>query len=588
MLDLNDPFAQIAFAFGFIVFIVLLVLFLSKSKDSKIKILKQDLEDQIDKIDTLNTKLSKAEKKLFNQGATTKSTSFVHEQIRKIEELESKVVGYKKRVEEAKIIAQEASMVKYDFLANIRHEVRTPMNSILVFADMLRSEIKDTTQLSYANNIFASGHKLLALMDKIIELSHLESGSFTLNERAVDSHLLFESIVELPRKKAHKKALEFSLVIDQNVPQSLILDDEKIQEILANLIDNAIKFTKQGYVKVNVKVNDTNIVNNTINISITIEDTGMGIDQENQKRIFEIFEKRENCNEIEFQGTGLGLSINRKMARHMKGDISVTSELSKGSVFTLALTNVEIVLVNNDDINEGDIDFSVINPAKVMVIDEAEENRKVIAECFAESQVEVFYFNNPRDAIEVLKEKSVDLIFMDVDLLEIDDGAVSKVMARMSKAPVVSLTTRSLKNIDFVDNGLKVIGHIKKPISKMELFKICIKVLNSSHLFNKKSLTTQVENIFIDIDTTQASAFVSEISKKALVLYKKAHATHDLNQSKQFADLLLEVATKHQVQHFISYAKDLLKKIELFDIDAIEKLMDNYITLVNILQKKAK
>ena len=588
MLDFNDPITQVIFVFGLSVLVFLLIFILGRSKEKTIALLKEKVDEQAQKIETLKTKLTNSEEKLFQQGATTKSTSFVHEQIKKIEELESEVVLYKKRLEEAKVIAQEANMVKYDFLSNIRHEVRTPMNSILVFADMLRAEIKDATQRSYANNIFTSGHKLLELMDKIIELSHLESGSFQLNEKAVDSHLLFETIVDSQKSKAYKKAIAIKLIIDEDVPQSLVLDDEKVQEIVNNLLDNAIKFTKQGHVKIHVKVSDSNIINNTINLSISVEDTGMGIDEENQKRIFEIFEKREDCNEIEFQGTGLGLSLNRKMARHMNGDISVKSKEGKGSIFTLSLKNIEIVLSSDENISEEDIDFSLINSAKLMVIAQAEENRAVISKSFEETENEILYFNNPRSAIESLKETSVDLIFMDVDLLEIDDGAVSKVMANISKAPVVSLTNKSLKNIDFVSNGLKVVGHLKKPISKVELFKVCIKVLNSSHLLNKSSSAIQESTVFDNVDINKAKNFLLESAQEIAEVYKSAYSTHDLNQTKQFADLLMKLAMKYQLDYFVNYANDLIKKIELFDIDAIEKLMENYNELINILKKKAK
>jgi signal transduction histidine kinase/CheY-like chemotaxis protein len=587
MLDLSDLSVQVGFALGFIIYTLILIFIFGKSQKEKVQKLTQKLQTQEEKIDTLNNKLIEAQDKLFKQGATTKSTSFVHEQIKKIETLQDDLKQTRQRLHEAKIIAQEANMVKYDFLSNIRHEVRTPMNSILVFADMLRSNIKDKTQLSYANNIFTSGHKLLELLDKIIELSHLESGSFTLNEKAVDSHLLFNQLIDTQKEKAYKKGLELSLDIDEKLPSSLILDDEKVTEILTNLVDNAIKFTQSGSVTIDVKVDDANVLNNTINISISVSDTGMGISEENQKKIFEIFEKREDGTELEYQGTGLGLSINRKTARHMKGDISVKSTLNEGSIFTLSLTNVEIVLADNSEISEDEIDFNLIKSAKLMFVDEDEKSLQVFEESFKGTQVEFLGFSKPREAIDALKKTSVDLLFIDVELLTVDEGVVSKMIATMSKAPVVSLTTKSLKDINFAKNGVDVKGHLQKPVTKLSLFKICMQLLNSSHLLKSQTQAGKDTNIFSEVDNHQARGFLNALNEEVIALYKKAHKTKDLNECQYFANALEKLAKKHQIPYFESYANSLVKKIELFDIAGIEALMDNFQELINLLKTKA-
>lgn len=588
MLDFNDPFIQIITILVLVAIFAIILLSLNRQKNKKLQYLTEELEQKNQYAENLQKELQQSKEKLFTQGGTTKSSSFIHEQIIKIEDLEDEIQLYKQRLNETKIIAQEANMVKQEFLANIRHEVRTPLNSILTFADMLRSQVKDTTQLSYVNNIYTSGHNLLAFMDKIIELSHLKSDSFKLEEKAVDIGLLFESILNTYRKKAEKKGLKLSLHIDENMPQSLILDDKKVQTILNNILDNAIKFTKNGSVKIDVKVDSTNIVNNTMSLAISVEDTGIGIDLAHKKKLFDVFEKKENANELEFQGTGLGLSINRKMARHMGGDIVVKSKISKGSVFTLLLKDVEIVLQNADIEKNEKLDFTVLNAAKIIVVDEAEENRVVFAESFTKTKIDANYFNNPRSAIEFLKNNTVELIFMDVDLLEMDDGAASKVMARLSKAPVVTLTTRSLKDISFAPNGLKVIGHLKKPIAKLALFKLCIKTLNSSHLLKKQTLQIEKEKAFDNVQQAHIKDFLSEVRTEVDSLHKKAQTTNDLHQSEKFAKSLKTLAKKYKIEYFVTYGDELLKKIELFDIDAIEKLMDNYNELINILKKKAK
>jgi len=561
-----------------------------RSKASKSKHFEAQLEKKQLKIDRLNAKLTETQKKLSQGGGVTKSTSFTQEQIKKIEELQNLLHKEQKKVLEAKKIAQEASQVKYDFLANIRHEIRTPMNSIMVFSEILRTELQDSTHKTYAANILQSGTNLLSLLDEIIELSNLQSGVATLNEKAVDIHLLFETIVEEEKAEARKKFLALNLTIDDDVPQSVILDDEKVKDIVSNFIENALKFTQKGSVDVRVSADRMNVINNTINLSISVTDTGMGIEKKNFKTIFEIFDKRDDANEVEFQSTGLGLSINKKMATLMGGDILLESELSKGSKFTLLLKDVEIVLENENspEIETQELDFNLIKPdgANLMIIDEPQESRGVVIDSFEGTNVKVYHYNNPREAIDVLKIKEMDLILIDLDLLIADENAVSKVIAKISKAPVVTLTTRVLKNIVFSKNGVEVVGHMKKPISKMDLFKITLKLLNSKHYLNNSKKENTQNDFFDSIDKQKAQDFSVLLEKNINVLYEDAKKTNDLANIKSFAKILLDISQKHKMEVFVNFSNELLEKIELFDIGAISNLMDEYKHLLASLQSQ--
>ena len=561
-----------------------------RSKSSKSKHFEEELEKKQLKIDRLNAKLIEIQEKLSQGSGVTKSTSFTQEQIKKIEELQNLLQKEQKKVLEAKKIAQEASQVKYDFLANIRHEIRTPMNSIMVFSEILRTELQDSTHKTYAANILQSGSNLLSLLDEIIELSNLQSGVATLDEKAVDIHLLFETIVEEEKAQARKKFLALNLIIDDDVPQSVILDDEKVKDIVSNFIENALKFTQQGSIDVRVSADRMNVINNTINLSISVTDTGMGIEKKNFKTIFEIFDKRDDGNEVEFQSTGLGLSINKKMATLMGGDILLESELSKGSKFTLLLKDVEIVLENENspEIETQELDFNLIKPdgANLMIIDEPQESRGVVIDSFEGTNVKVYHYNNPREAIDVLKIKEMDLILIDLDLLIADENAVSKVIAKISKAPVVTLTTRVLKNIVFSKNGVEVVGHMKKPISKMDLFKITLKLLNSKHYLNNSKKENMQNDFFNSIDKQRAQDFSILLEKSVNVLYEDAKKTNDLANIKSFAKILLEVSQQYKMQVFVDFANELLEKIDLFDIGAISNLMDEYKQLLASLQSQ--
>ncbi len=509
-------------------------------------------------------------------------TSYISSEISKREYLEKEIQRLYQIIEDTKNIAKNASMIKSDFLANVRHEVRTPMNSILVFAELIEKDSQDKKVKGFAKNIFHSGNKLLTLLTDIIELSKIESGTFEINESAVDIKNFFINNVEEFRNQADKKGLKLSLEIDENIPISLMIDPLRVKDILSNLLSNAIKFTHNGFVEVLVNIDNIDETNNVLDLLVSIKDSGIGIAHKNQNKIFEIFETKSNCDDIEYQGTGLGLSINRKLSNIMNGDLKVESEFSVGSTFTLSLKSVEIVLFNSKDgVDESTIDFSLIKPdgAIILIACDSEEDCDLAKESFLNTSSKVLTFNNARSAIESLKTQEVDLILIDVDMLSNDEGAVSKVMKKVTTAPVVTLTNTRLKDIIFQVGGVRPIAHLKKPLTKVELFRVSLKVLNSqgSVLDENGNLSVINEHEHPDnINLIQLKIFLY-VQKTALQdMYKEAISTNDLNSINNFAAKLLELSIKHKLKDLIVYSELLLSKVELFEIDSINGMLRDY------------
>jgi len=578
---LENNFLIIIIVFFLLIGVFLFFIFkLKKDKDSKISSLENEVLELKDKLSLEKNRTDELDNK-------TKKTSYVTDQIYKIEQLEDALEKQKLRVEEAKVIAQEASMVKYDFLTNVSHEIRTPMNSILVFAELLSSELKEKKYVGYAKNIFQSGHKLLRLLDDVIELSKLESGKFKLEEGAVDIRGLLESTLEEKKKIANKKGLKLLLEVAENVPVSFICDGKKIQDILLNLVENGLKFTQKGFVKVKVRVQKENPKNNTVNLQITVEDSGIGIAKESRETIFNIFQNREGSSELELQGTGIGLSINKKTASLINATLSVESKLGVGSRFTLLLKDLEVVLISAEDgLEEEDIDFSLVSPkgALIMIIDEDKETHRLIKDSFAPSAVEVLSFTDPRDAVEVLKEIKIDLIFIDIDIFTIDENAFSKMIAMMSKAAVVTLTQVSIKDIAFFVGGARVIGHLKRPISKVELFKLSIKELNSSSQSTIKKIKKSLKSSTTSVESGDIDSFLEEHQREVVNLYHSAQSTNDLNEIKLFAQKLLTLSKEKGVESLVEFASSLLEHIEHFEIDEINSMMIEYKSKIKSLQ----
>ena len=462
--------------------VVIYMMFKTKYKHKNLKI------EELEKLKkSLSTRVTMLEEKLNERNASSSKTSFVMEQIKKIESLEHEILKLRHRIEDVKSIAQNAMKVKHDFLVNIKSEVRTPMSSILSYTNVLKEITKDKAQLTVVDNISREGEKFLHFIDEVIELSKIETGLFTIYESAVNSRIIFESIIHKYQEQAHKKNLTLSLNIDGKLPDSIIIDSLKVQDLLTNLVENAIEFTENGIVKVDVVVDGLNSAKNVLDLSILVEDSGIGMDKKTQKEIFEIFEFQENVDDSTFSDIGLGLSVDKKIAKLMNGDLTCTSELGKGSTFKFSLHDVEIALGSDEhDIDEEDIDFSMIKAdAKIVVIDEVADIRESIVNYFIQSSAQLFLYENLRDSIETLKTQKIDLILIDVDILNVDEGAVSKVLKKMSDAPVVVLTQTQLKGMVICEDGVKPIAYLKKPISKLELFKVSLKALNSQNVLNK-------------------------------------------------------------------------------------------------------
>jgi signal transduction histidine kinase/DNA-binding response OmpR family regulator len=541
----------------------------------------QDKEKLQNRIEGLKKELFEKEKTIQNSNPAVPQTSFISAEIKKREALEENIEKLHRIIEDTKNIAQDATIVKNNFLSTIRHEIRTPLNSILVFAQMLYKENTNKRLKGFAKDILSSGTKLLIMLDNMIELSKIKSDSLKITQSVVNVNEFFKSNLEKFKNDIEKKGLKLSVNIDKDMPKALILDKVRVSDIFNNLITNAIKFTKDGYIEVIIKVDKVNVVNNLVDISISVKDSGVGISKTNQHKIFEIFETKDSDDDIEYQGRGVELSINRKIAQIMDGDLEVESELSKGSVFTLRLRGVEVALLNDDEDTNVELDFSTIRPdgANILVIDDDKNDFEILKECFLNTSLKLLFFDNSRDAITALKKQKIDLILIDVSILSIDDGAVAKVIKTVSDASVVTLTNKRIKNIVFSDAGVKPEGHLKKPISRFELFKILSKFLNKKENIDIVEFVKEQEdgNDILDIrDIKDLEMFLKAQDIILAKLYREASSTNDLNAIKVFSTSLLELSLKYKIQDMVEYSKLLLKKVDTFEIDEINEMLGNY------------
>nr|WP_252737839.1 transporter substrate-binding domain-containing protein [Marinobacter salexigens] len=243
--------------------------------------------------------------------------------------------------------AEAASRTKSEFLANMSHEIRTPMNAVIGYSDLLSNSVTDPQQRNYLDAIRAGSRSLLMLINDILDLSRIEAGKMRLDYSPVSVRRLLDDVRHIFDLRAREQGITLEVSVGSNMPVAMMLDETRFRQVLFNLVGNAIKFTHEGGVSVRATVEPVEDESGeapehqNYQLTVKVNDSGIGISPDQRDRIFDAFEQQEGQNTRRYGGTGLGLAISRKLARMMGGELEVESEPNSGSVFTLTLPNVQ-------------------------------------------------------------------------------------------------------------------------------------------------------------------------------------------------------------------------------------------------------
>jgi light-regulated signal transduction histidine kinase (bacteriophytochrome)/DNA-binding response OmpR family regulator len=328
-----------------------------------------------------------------------------------------------------------ANHAKSQFLAKMSHELRTPLNAILGFTQVMSHSPKTPTEFQeHLGIVSRSGEYLLALINDVLEMSSIEAGQLVLTERSFNLHRLLRSLQEMFALKASQKGLTLSFEIDQSVPRYVCSDEAKLRQILLNLISNAIKFTTQGSVTVQVRAEAMGTVKqgchcyplplppcHALTLSIAVKDTGCGIEHHAWEAVFEAFVQTEQGRHA--QGTGLGLSISRQFARLMGGDITVQSIVNRGSTFTcdVLLQQPESMTLTEPEITQMVVGLNPGQPTyRILVVEDVRENQQLLRVLLEPIGFEVHIVENGVEAIAQWRQWQPHLIFMDIQMPVMD------------------------------------------------------------------------------------------------------------------------------------------------------------------------
>lgn len=376
---------------------------------------------------------------------------------------------YETELDKARAEAIKASHFKSNFLASTSHEIRTPLNSMIGMTDLLEDTNLDAEQKHLVETFKRSGESLLRIVNDILDLSKIEAGELSFEKIEFSLSLLLQDIHSIFKPKAEQKGLDIK--IENNIGENIYLigDPTRTQQILMNLVGNAIKFTSRGYIKIIVKSKGEKIY-------FSIIDTGIGIPVEKIKEIFIPYRQAESSTTRKFGGTGLGLSITKKIVRLMGGNIRVTSKLNEGSCFSFHLpVQVKQGQSHLKPSKESDHIQMDLSNVRILVTDDVADNRDLIFMFLNKLNPTLLFAKNGIEAIETFKTEDLDLILMDVQMPEMNGLEATKQIRSIEKisgknrTPIIALTAQAYqKEIDIcLEVGCDL--HITKPIKKEKL-----------------------------------------------------------------------------------------------------------------------
>jgi CheY-like chemotaxis protein len=370
------------------------------------------------------------------------------------------------------------------------HEIRTPLNAIIGFSQLMnREKLLTDTQKEYNTSIYRAGEHLLKLINDILELSKMEAGRAVLNPANFDLHAVLSDIRMMFKEQAQSKQLQLIVEASGDLPRHVKADNHKLRQILINLIGNAIKFTDFGSIAVRARVDKEN--KDTSRLIIEIEDTGPGMSEDEMGRLFKQFEQTAaGINST--RGTGLGLALSRELAMLMSGNITVSSEIGKGSVFTI---NVEI-REGEPDIREASIKKRVTgidNPSdafRILIVDDKEENRQVMGSFLRLAGFETKEAVNGADALAKFEQWNPHLILMDMRMPVMDGYEATRRIKSTEKGkqtPVIAVTASSLEDEKIKVLKLDIQGYIPKPFHESELFEAIGNALGIRYVYEEET-----------------------------------------------------------------------------------------------------
>jgi signal transduction histidine kinase/DNA-binding response OmpR family regulator len=398
-------------------------------------------------------------------------------------------------LEDAKDDAIQASRAKSEFLANMSHEIRTPMNGILGMAELLALSNINDRQREYVDVITNSASALLCIINDILDFSKIEAGALSLDPTPFDMKSSINDVMSLLVANAQDKGIELIISYPPDLPHHFIGDAGRVRQILTNLVGNAIKFTSEGYVNIDVNVTETDDPNRPL-VSINVTDTGIGIPAESIETIFDKFTQADGSTTRVYGGTGLGLAITKRISEMMDGTVDLTSEVGVGSTFS-----VKIPFEIDHNAQQDVFDIQALTGKHALIVDDIDINRQILTDQLKGWDMTSDAVGNGVEAAKALSTaqnngQPYDVILLDYLMPGVNGRELASMLSKQSSVkipPIVMLSScdQSVSSQELVEIGIQT--YLVKPVRERRLFETLGRILSKSATVKNEAQTTPSE-----------------------------------------------------------------------------------------------